>query len=45
MVVLTHADLLSDKDLTDALKYTRKSIQEELSEYEFDENLISNVYH
>ena len=43
MVVLTHADLLSDKDLTDALKYTRKSIQEELSEYEFDENLISNV--
>ncbi|MBQ6224015.1 MAG: dynamin family protein, partial [Campylobacter sp.] len=43
MVVLTHSDLLSDKDLTDALKYTRKSIQEELSEYEFDENLISNV--
>ncbi|MBQ9291980.1 MAG: dynamin family protein [Campylobacter sp.] len=43
MVVLTHTDLLSDKDLTDALKYTRKSIQEELSEYEFDENLISNV--
>lgn len=43
IIVLTHADLLTQKDLFDALAYTKKSIKEELEICNFDEKLIENV--
>lgn len=43
IVVLTHADMLSQSELFDALKYAQKSISEELKSYDFSEDLISNV--
>ncbi|MDA3048169.1 dynamin family protein [Campylobacter sp. JMF_08 NE1] len=43
IVVLTHADLLSQTELIDALRYARASICEELGAFGFDEGLIENV--
>lgn len=43
IVVLTHADMLSKSDLLESLKYTKKSIIEELESYEFSSDLIASV--
>jgi len=43
IVVLTHADLLSQNELIDALNYTKKAIRDDLESYGFEANLVENV--
>lgn len=43
VVLLTHADLISQNEIDEVLEYTKKSIESELKDYGFDVNLAKSV--
>ena len=43
IVVLTHADMLSESELISALRYTKNAIKDDLMGYKFDADLVNNV--
>lgn len=43
VVLLTHADLISQNEIDEVLEYTKKSIESELRDYGFDINLAKSV--
>lgn len=43
IIVLTHADMLSDKDLLESINYTKYSVKSELESFEFSEDLLDEI--